>query len=694
MAAASPPPPASPRLPFGLTQEQLRNELYTAWRKDSREPQTAESYKRYRGFADAGFRDKEVVIRRQDVGINFALCLSSLLARSNVTKIDLYGNALHDSGAEAVAHLLREAPTLTHLNLGANDIGALGITSLAPVIAGHKKLQVLVLGSGGGADQNVNRVDPACAKTLLEACTRCKTLKWLDLNRNPLGRGSQEAFTALQQFIAASPNLQVLKLGETEATTESVLGVIDAARRSSSLSELHLHGNRLHARVGEALGQLMEERGRRVAPSALKTLNLQVNPTLGSAGTAAIFKGLTVDKGLTTLDLCGCNVDDESVMILCDALDSNAALTSLNLSANAITDVGAAEIARSVATHPALQHLDLSKNKVRDDGGCALAGMLEMNKTLDTLELTDAWIGDRGAIAIGVALANNTTLHHLHLDNNHVSEDGGSALVALLDRNTALLHCSFKGNSIFHNTLLQLSKVVQRNQAAKEAEIPNQRRRQVVRLHYQLYKLDEAKSEFDVHRTKKNEIERERERFDAQFREEELDFHKRRKELEDALRDQDASCTSIDGQLRKLQEDFSRFTVTNGADVQLLEDRLASETAERKKAEAEFQRVQAQIKLVEGNRQDKIDELLAKIEEAKDDRFKWSEQTAALRKRGEELQETIKKLEGQLANKDIGGATAVGEASVRAAPGKGGAAARKKSTAGGNQEAINALLGK
>ena len=69
MAATTTAP--SPRLPFGLTQDQLRNELYTAWRKDSREPQSAESYKRYRGFADTGFREKEVVIRRQDVGINW-----------------------------------------------------------------------------------------------------------------------------------------------------------------------------------------------------------------------------------------------------------------------------------------------------------------------------------------------------------------------------------------------------------------------------------------------------------------------------------------------------------------------------------------------------------------------------------------------------------------------------------------------
>jgi Ran GTPase-activating protein (RanGAP) involved in mRNA processing and transport len=319
--------PASPRLPFGLTQEQVRTELYTAWRKDTREPASTEAYKRYRAFIDNGLRDKEVVLRHAAIGVNFALCLASLLARNTqVAKLDLYGNMLRDAGAEALAHFMRESPSLVHLNLGANDIGASGIAALANAIAGHKKLQVLVLGSSG-TETHLNRVDPASAKTLLEACLRCKSIKWLDLSRNPIGRGSQESFVTLVQFIAASPNLQVLKVGETEMTTESALMLVEAVRKSTTLSEIHLHSNRLHSRVGDVLGMLLDERGRRSTPSALKTLSLHTNPTFGPGGATPIFRGLGTDKSLTTLVLHGCNVDDDSVMVLCNSLDCNSALT-------------------------------------------------------------------------------------------------------------------------------------------------------------------------------------------------------------------------------------------------------------------------------------------------------------------------------------------------------------------------------
>jgi Ran GTPase-activating protein (RanGAP) involved in mRNA processing and transport len=681
---------SSPRLPFGLTHEQIRTDMFTAWRKDSREPATVESYKRFRGHLDTGLRDKEVSLRNASIGVNFALCFASLLPRSGVTKLDLHGNMLRDAGAEAVAHIVREASSITHLNLGANDIGAPGITALASVIAGHKKLQTLILGSTGG-DTHVNRIDPASAKPLIDACIRCKTLKWLDLNRNPIGRGSQEALMMLTTLIQSSPNLQVLKVGETEMTSDTAIALIASLRKNSTVSELHLHGNNLGFKVGEAIGSLLEDRGRKAVPSCLKTLVLHSNPGLGAHGATAIFRGLTADKGLSTVSLFGCNIDDDGVLALCDSLDCNSTLTSLDLHSNAITQIGAAEIARSVATHPGLQHLSLARNKVQDDGACALAGMLEANKVLDQLDLTECWISDRGAVALGVALAGNSSLHVLKLDHNHITEDGGSALAALLDRNSSLLECGLKGNSIYHNTGRQLSRILNRNTAGKEAEVPNKLKREVVHLHYQLYKLEEARTELQLLNDTKSGIERERDEKDSEFRMRESDFFKQKKQLEDALRDQDRGCKAIDEQLRKLNDEFARFIVENDNEVRLHEERLEAETAERQKAEAEVARLQSEIKSVEAQRQKRVDDLKKQVEEAQQDRLRWIEQTKTCRQRADELQEVLRALESDLAAKEAASGAVVAAPESQKKSGK----SQQKASSGAQSsaDAINALLG-
>jgi Ran GTPase-activating protein (RanGAP) involved in mRNA processing and transport len=677
-------PLASSRLPFGLTHEQLYTELYGAWRKDVREgAANAESQNKFRELMEKGLREKGVVLRAAHIGVNVSLSLASLLSRSNVVKVDLYQNIIQDAGCEAVAHLVREAPSLTHVNLGANDIGPPGVLVLAAVVAAHKRLQVLILGSTS-REHHVNRIDPAAGKTLLEACIRCKTLKVLDLTRNPLGRGSQEAFPLVGKLVMGSATLQVLRLGETEMSNESGLLLAQAVARSPSLAELDVSTNHLTHRVGAAFAQLFEERARRSSPSALKSLFLHATPLLGERGAGPLFRSLSGDRGLSTLTLHSSCVDDEAVLQLCDALDSNGVLTHLDLHTNNITDAGATELARALVGHPALQYLGLARNKVRDDGACALAAMLEHNKTVDTLDLDEAWVGDRGAVALGVALSGNTTLHTLRLAGNHISEDGGAALIALLDKNKAVQACSLKGNGIFHNTMLQGARVVDRNKKAREDEVPNKLKREVVRLHYQLYKLEEAKAELKTHRQRKEDVEAAQERFELQFREDEMEYHRHKKELEDSHKEQEHSCKSLEESLVTMKLTFDRFVVSNDADVQLFTERLDAEVAERVKAEEELARVQGNIANAEGLRAEKVAALHKKIEDAKEDRDRWVGQTKEYRSKAEQAQGKLDELQAQ-------SATDAAAAAARKAEGK-ASKDRKKSTAAAAQKDIASLL--
>lgn len=658
----------------GLNEEQLFTELYSAWLKEIHDRPSTETKKLFRNVVDRGFREKEIVLRKERIGVNMGLSLSGLLARSAITKLDLYHNVLRDTGCEAVAHLLREAPNLAHLNLGGNDIGLQGIQALSVAVAAHKKLQSLLLGTDAG-DTYVNRIDPTSAKILLEGCCRSRTLKVLDLSRNPIGKGPQDAFQLIHQLIFASPTMQVLKLAQTHMTNESALLVASGLAKSGTMSYLDLSGNDLGSAVGEAIGKIIHDRASRSTPSPLKTVVLSDNPSIGVRGTVSLFRALAQDKGLTCLELNDCGVTDEALLILTASLLSNAALVELHLQRNSITEVGAVELARSLQRHPALSHLALAHNRLKDEGVCALASMLEANHIISHLDLEGTWVGDRGAIALGVALANNKTVSTLKINNNHISDDGGNAFVALLDKNRSLQNCSLKGNNIFHCTIMHAQKIANRNKQTKQDEVPSRLRKEVIKLHYQMYKLEEAKIELENQRQKKLEIDKTQEKFEAQFRQEEADFRKKQKDLLENQGQLIAQCGHFESQMKTIAENYERMLQQHELDLAAARERFEVEVKEREKAEEELKKVQHEVENAEALREQRVEELKKKIVAAKEDREKWIAQAKEYKQQSDELQSKVREMEAKVSVMNASSAAAApapAAVEAKAAPAKAG----------------------
>lgn len=633
---------------LGLSDEQINTELYSSWLKDTREKASNDAKKTFRDVVERCFKDKDVILRKERVGVNTTITLAALLARSGVVKLDLYHNVLRDTGCEAISHLMREAPALVSLNLGGNDIGSQGIQALSLAVATHKKLQVLSLGTETN-DSYVNRIDSSCAKILLDGCIRSKTLKSLDLSRNAIGKGSQEAFPFVQQFVMQSGVLQTLRLSDVGMSTDSALLIVQAIAKSSSMAYIDLSSNNLGPAVGEALGKVLSDRSARSTPSPLKTILLNDNPTIGERGGAqAIFGGLAGDKGVTQLNMDNCGVTDDALVVLCNSLNSNVTLVQLFLQRNIITETGATELARSLLRHPALVQLALAHNKIKDEGSCAIASMLETNAVLEYVDLENTWVGDRGVVALGVALANNKVVSTLKLSNNHISDEGGNAFVALIEKNRSLQYCSLKGNNMFHCTVMHAQRVTNRNKQAKQDEVPNKLRKEVIKLHYQMYKLDEAKNELSNQRQKKEEIEKTQDRFETQFRQEEAEFRKRQKELLEQQQQQENQCAHFENQMKTIAENYQRMLAQHEVDMAAARERYEAEVSEREKAEEELKKVQHEIEQAENLREQRAEELRNKIQEAKEDREKWVAQTRDYRSQIEEAQAKLKELEAKV----------------------------------------------
>lgn len=178
---------------LGINPEQIYGDVYNAWLRDTHEKNSPDSKSFFRDMIEAGFLDRKIILRRQRLGVNVINSLATALHRSPLTKLDLNGNALRDTGVEVLAHLMRDLPQLTYLNLGANDIGSQGIQSLSFVIAQHRKLTTFILGSPR-SDPYANHITPVSATILLEGCLRNRSIRHLDLSGSAFGVESNSLF--------------------------------------------------------------------------------------------------------------------------------------------------------------------------------------------------------------------------------------------------------------------------------------------------------------------------------------------------------------------------------------------------------------------------------------------------------------------------------------------------------------------
>ncbi|ESL10646.1 hypothetical protein TRSC58_01617 [Trypanosoma rangeli SC58] len=669
-----------------------------------------------------GFRERQIVLRKERLGANVVASLASLLHRSPLARLDLHGNTLRDSGCEMVAHLLRDIPNLLYLDLGANDIGPQGIQALSYVVATHKKLQTLILGSSVH-DAYANRIDAASATSLLEGCLRSRTLRHLDLsgstigdpescsrlsnvtgaaeftvappprnsswrsstahrsqvtssaqptgNGKRVGGGASAAGTnttgsgtvdgvdvgsggpfrrpidVLSELIRTSTTLTTLKLREVRLTTDAALRIIHAAMESTSFSFVDLSGNALTGPVGDAFGELVWSRVKMQQPSGLHTILLSNNPLMRpncGMPPPRLFSALSSDRLLVCLHLDNCGVDDAALVPLCHALGTNGALQSLHLDCNAITSEGAVMLARALCRHVFLQEVSLEGNVIRDEGTCAFASMLETNQTLISLNLSHTWMGERALVALGVALVENRTLQRLDVGKNHFSEDAAEAFAALLESNRHLLHCRMHGNSIGHQAVLRIEKITSRNREVHRNVEKDGLEKNVIRLHYQMYKLDEARAELENLQRKKLDLGRALEALEAQFKQERADTEKKEQSLQDTLENCILQETRCLDEKRRLDEELEAAQKQIEIDMELAKERLEAESEMREKVEEEHRKLKLQLEDMMNNGPQREAAKRQQLQEVNEDRQRWAMQRKEYRGAIAEAQAAVNQL--------------------------------------------------
>ncbi|XP_011629760.1 ran GTPase-activating protein 1 [Pogonomyrmex barbatus] len=325
-------------------------------------------------------------VSRKSVGVSFA-------GQSLV--LDTASDALQ------VVNAIKACPCLEYLDLEGNTLG----TSAAEAIAEALKEKGTPLKKALWKDMFTGRLKTEIPKALeylgMALCTANSQLTELDLSDNAFG---PIGIQGLASLLASSPcyTLEQLRLNNNG------LGISGGKMLAKALEKCHENSskegtplalkvfivgrNRLENEGAQALAAVFEK---------LKTLEEVVMQQNGiyHVGIAAIAQGLSANPNLRVLNLNDNTIGLKGARALAKVLPIFRGLEDLNLGDCLLKTKGAlalAEVLEIHGNHTSLISLDLSNNELRADAGCAIASATHDKTLLTNLQLDGNCFGTEG----------------------------------------------------------------------------------------------------------------------------------------------------------------------------------------------------------------------------------------------------------------------------------------------------------
>lgn len=158
-------------------------------------------------------------------------------------------------------------------------------------------------------------------------------------------------------------------------------------------------------------------------PVAIRLSSQQITPA-NMRTIAGYIRGHRVE----TIDLGSTHLNDESTVILTQAVKASGTVRFVYLANNNVGNVGAKAIAECIATGRNVTW-HVTRNKIGAEGGEALAKAWALNRNNYSISLGHNELGDDGAKRVAVALRQNKgNITNLHLTHNGIGPNGDKAL--------------------------------------------------------------------------------------------------------------------------------------------------------------------------------------------------------------------------------------------------------------------------
>lgn len=272
---------------------------------------------------------------------------------------------------------------------------------------------------------------------------RCDMLSCL-LRRNLVGwlrfdnvRISHSELADIFDAAIQSRVTRTLELNDVAVKELSLTGLASLMKRNKSIGYYHLHWCDLGDDGVSAICDALAD------STLIKELVLPGNG-IGLEGTRAMANFIKKNKSAFLVGLSSNALGDEGVVMLCEGLASNKIVSRLNLSGCNISNAGAVALASLLENSMQLEALYLEENIIESAGIFSLADSLKRNQSLRILNILD----NPGLDAEGVENAFIDVFHHNVCLVDLTMEDTTQKISNLLLRNAVLIPAAVRRASL------------------------------------------------------------------------------------------------------------------------------------------------------------------------------------------------------------------------------------------------------
>ena len=246
--------------------------------------------------------------------------------------------------------------------------------------------------------------------------------------------------------------------------SDGVVHIAEILRHSNCFKTLNISYCGIDDQGMKSLASAFEMNG------SLEELNWRGNLAGTGIGHMMLGESLKRNRGLKTLNISDCDIDDQGMKSLASALNMNGSLQMLDLSWNrAVTGIGFMALGESLKRNRGLKTLDISDCSIDDQGMKSLASALEMNGSLEELDLSgNRVVTGIGFMALGESLKRNRGLKTLDISYSSIDDQGMKSLASALEMNGSLEELNLRGNGAITGIgLMALGESLKRNRGLK-----------------------------------------------------------------------------------------------------------------------------------------------------------------------------------------------------------------------------------
>jgi Ran GTPase-activating protein (RanGAP) involved in mRNA processing and transport len=400
-----------------------------------------------------------------EVGEAISLLLRALSRNTSVTTLSI-DTAGVKFASVAFKELLTRTQTLRNLRISGFAYNIFHEVQIAAIASGFANNTTL-------CDVEFRSWPEADLTPVLTALQCHPALKVIQFSGKVYGE-DLPSLSGLEMLLRSQDSkVKELVLAQVETRTVGLHPVMRELGRNTTVTSLSIYDSDLNLEIAPALYRNTSIKTLDLADNGLddiespnvlrellcrnKTITiLYLNDTafgLNAAATRSIFEGVRNNPVLQQLDLRLCELGDQGISILANALAiRNASTLELDLCSNDITSMGVrALVDDNVEAVKTLAKLCLKHNTIGSEGATILADALGRNAMpiLKQLDLSYCAIDDDGFVAMVSALEQNTSLQILKLQGNDFGERGFIALAESLPNIKGLQEINFNVNASF-----------------------------------------------------------------------------------------------------------------------------------------------------------------------------------------------------------------------------------------------------